>query len=158
MTELEMVPGRPRGGVGAFQARKRTEIIQRRANVASLLLHHKRETEIAKALGVTQGCISMDIKMLKLQWEKEAAESIKVHQARLIAELDELTAECARHLHKEGRDPNLDSVWVVQWRTTLLEKAKVLGLIENKSAVDITSGGSRIGVREVVIELPPGNE
>jgi hypothetical protein len=77
------------------------------------------------------------------------------HKARLVAELDAIIVECTRHLRDKERDKSLDSTWITQWRTTLLEKAKVLGLMQER--VDITSGGRAIGVKEVIIELPPDN-
>ena len=146
---------RPRGGLGAFQARKKSEIAQRRAHVAQLFLRKTPVGKIAEALGVTQTTISGDLKALRTVWRDEAVRDIKEHQAQLVAELDVIINECTVHLHDKARDRALDSVWITQWRVTLLERAKVLGLLDNH--IDVP-GGSRIGIREVVIELPSGIE
>jgi hypothetical protein len=135
--------------------RKRSEILQRRAQVAQLFLRHTPTMDIAKALSVGPSTIKGDLKALRVVWKEEAVRDIKEHQAQLVAELDIIINECTTHLHDKTRDRSLDSVWITQWRVTLLERAKVLGLLD--SHLDIP-GGSRIGIREVVIELPPGNE
>jgi hypothetical protein len=138
-----------------YRHRKKSEILQRRAEVAKLFLRHVPTIDIAKALNVVQGTINNDIKALRVVWRDEAIRDIKEHQAQLVAELDIIINECTVHLHDKVRDRSLDSVWITQWRVTLLERAKALGLLD--SHIDVP-GGSRIGIREVVIELPPGNE
>jgi DNA-binding transcriptional ArsR family regulator len=155
MAETDVMISRPRGPFGAFAARKKSEILQRRAQVAQLFLRKTPVGKIAEALKVTQGTISGDLKALRVVWKEEAVRDIKEHQAQLVAELDIIINECTTHLHDKTRDRSLDSVWITQWRVTLLERAKVLGLLDNH--IDVP-GGSRIGIREVVIELPPGNE
>jgi DNA-binding transcriptional ArsR family regulator len=151
MTELvSYVPGHPKVG-----NTKRSAILQRRAQVAQLFLRKTPVGKIAEALNVTHGTITGDLKALRIVWRDEAIRDIKEHQAQLVAELDVIINECTVHLHDGMRDRSLDSVWITQWRVTLLERAKVLGLLDNH--IDVP-GGSRIGIREVIIELPSGNE
>jgi transposase len=135
--------------------RKRALIMARRARVAKLYLNRVNQTDIATALKVSTTTIMYDIRALNQQWYEEAMKDIGEHKARMLAELDAIIAECTTHLHAANRDQNMDSIWVTQWRTTLMEKAKVLGLMQTK--VDLTSDGKAIGVREVIIELPPEN-
>ena len=151
------VDGRKNNGL-ANRNNIKTQIAMRRAAVATLFLRHTTRHDISKALGVSQSSISCDLKFLREQWMAEALRDIKEHQARFIAELDSITSECTAHLHNKDRDRSQDSVWITQWRVTLLERAKVLGLLDSKSSIDITSGGRAINVREVIVELPAGSQ
>lgn len=143
------------GGIPS-RHRKNTEIFQRRAMVAEMFLHHANELEIATALKTSKSVISRDLKVLRSVWYADAMRDMREHKSRLIAELDAIVEECTVHLHNKDRDRSLDSQWITQWRVTLLERAKVLGLLEQKTALDITSNGRTIGVREVIIEMPSG--
>lgn len=130
---------------GAVSRQRKTEIAERRRNVASLYLRHITQEEIAKSMGVSQVTISRDIKKLTEQWMKEANADITTRKARELAELDDMEKDAALEFNKSKRPD-----W---WNARIKAKerrAKLLGL-DAPTKQDINSRTEDVSV---VLYLP----
>lgn len=70
--------------------KQKTEIADRRRKVASLILRQLTEAEVAKALGVSQQTVSLDLVKLREQWRVEALGNVGERLAKQLAELAEV--------------------------------------------------------------------
>lgn len=77
------------GGHG-YRATKRLAIVKRRKKVAGLYLGKLNQYEIAAQLGVSQGLIHKDLRIIENQWQAETKHEIEVKRARALASLDNL--------------------------------------------------------------------
>lgn len=74
---------------------KKTEIANRRKQVAQLYLNKVDQQDIATKLEVSQGTISNDLKALNKEWVERAQSDISVIKSRELAELDFMELEAA---------------------------------------------------------------
>ena len=86
-----------------------------------------------------------DIKLAEKGWERRAAGDAGERRRRLVAELRE-------HRREAWRLKQLSEV-----RLGVVAEAKLDGL-EHPQGVDVTSGGQRIPIREIIIARPPPDD
>jgi DNA-binding transcriptional ArsR family regulator len=72
-----------------------TAIAERRKKVSQLYLRHQNQYEIARALGVSQQTVSLDIAALREAWKAEGVTNFDQVKEREAVELDEMEAEAA---------------------------------------------------------------
>lgn len=128
--------------------------IYRRRQVAALILRGLSQREVRAALTEKAiinpkslkpwsiGVINKDVKRLRKEWAEAAAQDIAEYKAGVLAELQEVKR----------------AAWTErQYRLVLKaleQECRLLGL-DKPVGIDITSGGDRINIREVIVELNP---
>ena len=117
------------------EQRQKTE--DRRRQVATLLLRHSTQQEIAGKLGASRQTISSDVKYLHALWRKELIDDPVVVKARELAELDDMERNCVLSYNKRR---------ALGWATLRLRikerKAKLLGLdAPAKQEISAPGGG-----------------
>jgi len=70
--------------------RSKSQIARDRAVMARMYLHGALQIEIAEKLGLSQGTVSRDLKMIQAEWLEGAEEDVKKIKARELARIDEL--------------------------------------------------------------------
>jgi len=98
---------------------KQLEIAERRRKVGSLYLMRFTQEEIARQVGVTQKCISTDIKAIKEQYKAEREELIE----RDLAELEQMERDCAMQFAQTK-----DREWISERREIKKRRSQMIGL------------------------------
>lgn len=75
-------------GAATRYASKRLEIIERRKQVATLLLNRTPQRDIAKALNVSAATVSGDVTAVKKEWMQESQAAIEGHIAHELAAMN----------------------------------------------------------------------
>jgi transposase-like protein len=125
---------------------------ERQRKVAALYLRRVSQSEIAKQLGVNQATISRDLQVLYKLWRAEAASMIDEHQARELAELDQMEQDAAIQYSQTKRRDWLDTRLKIKER-----RAKLLGLDINK-VQHTGEGGGPVVIRVVYDDKPTEGE
>lgn len=111
---------------------KKTEITNRRKQVAQLYLNHVQQCDIAEKLGVSQGTISGDLKALNKAWLEDAKGDIAQIKARELAELDYMELDAAATIQKLKKEGDYSkALRYAEHRLNIKDRrAKMLGLYE----------------------------
>ncbi len=108
--------------MGQSKAQKQA-IVERRRNVASLLLRQTQKQQIAALVGVTLDTITADTHWLEAKWRAELIDDPVALKAKEWAEIEEAESECWEN-YSASRDPR----WLTELRGWKERKAKLLGL------------------------------
>ena len=154
------------------------ELIRDRRRIADMYLQGMLQAEIGEVLGLAQQTISRDLKALHKEWKDAALIDFHTAKAKELARIDrlereywrgwerscedaEVTVTKARELvgggvskeaaqTKKGQTGSPQFLAGVQW--CIERRCKLLGL-DKPQAVDLTSGGKPVSIREVVVNL-----
>lgn len=109
----------------------KTQITNRRTQVAKYYLNRMHQTEIAAILDVTQATISNDIKALNKKWAEESQADISEQKSRELAELDlmELEAVVMYQKYKKENNSKEANKWYKSRLDTKKMRADILGLM-----------------------------
>lgn len=69
---------------------KRTEMTERRTQVAALRLRGNTQREIADKLRISLGTVNADIKAIECEWRQQATADTQAYKGRVLAELAEV--------------------------------------------------------------------
>jgi uncharacterized protein YerC len=72
---------------------KHIAVIKRRSEVSKLYLAGKTQMEISEVFGVTQACISKDLRAIQDQWQADALMTFDKIKQRELAKIDTLERE-----------------------------------------------------------------
>lgn len=111
---------------------KADEIAARRTLVATAILEHKSQREVAVELGIPRATVCRDIKAIRVEWQSErqaAAEEAAAEDLKRFAEIERMLWPSVL----KGDLPALD-----RWVKIRQERAKLLG-IDAPTKVDLTA-------------------
>lgn len=129
----------------------RATIAERQRKVGELYLSHQSQAAIARALGVSQSTVSLDLAALLDEWRRENLERLEAVKTREAAELDVMEAEAARQY---ATTKTTD--WFDRRLKVKIRRAHLLGLDSPARAEVSGPGGGPIPmVTEIIVELPP---
>jgi hypothetical protein len=122
----------------------KTQIASRRLKVAELYLHGASQNAIADKVGVDQGTISRDLKVLRAEWLKSALVDINEAKARELAKIDALEATYwqawARSLH--------NAVTVTQEKLTGKEREAAAMVLASRAGAPVEAIMREVEKRE----------
>jgi hypothetical protein len=99
-------------------------LLARRETVARLYLQRATQLAIGRALGVDQGTVSRDLKVVQRAWQQQAVEALEARKAEELARLDALERTYWRAWHRSRKAAERRQAKTVQGERARTEASK----------------------------------